>query len=71
MATWKVKFYNPTKGFGFIAADDNSGELFVHSTKIIGEIHDGDAVKYEVGEWRKGPEAINVERISEDAAMAA
>ena len=63
MTTGKVKFYNPTKGFGFIAADDNSGELFVHSTKIIGEIHDGDSVSYEVGEGRKGPEAKEVKKI--------
>lgn len=72
MVTGKVKFFNPTKNFGFIAADDGSGELFVHGTKVIGEIHDGDSVSYQVGEGRKGPEAIDVQRIdADDAAMAA
>ena len=70
MVTGKVKFFNPTKNFGFIAADDGSGELFVHGTKVIGEIHDGDSVKYEVGEGRKGPEAIDVQKIKEEAPQA-
>jgi len=68
MVTGKVKFFNPTKNFGFIAADDGSGELFVHGSKVIGEIHDGDSVTYEVGEGRKGPEAINVQKVAEEAA---
>jgi len=71
MVTGKVKFFNPTKNFGFIAADDGSGELFVHGTKVIGEINDGDSVSYQVGEGRKGPEAIDVQRIDADDAMAA
>jgi CspA family cold shock protein len=75
MVTGKVKFFNPTKGFGFILADDGSGEFFVHSTKVIGEIHDNEAVSFEIGEGRKGPEAINVQAIGgeeqADMAMAA
>ena len=63
MLRGKVKWFNDSKGFGFITPDDGSSDLFVHSTKVIGEIHDGDVVAFEVGEGRKGAEAIDVRRI--------
>ena len=63
MATGKVKFFNPTKNFGFITPDDGSKDLFVHGTKVIGEIHDNDEVEFTVGEGRKGPEAQDVKAI--------
>jgi CspA family cold shock protein len=59
-----VKWFNEKKGFGFITPDDGSEDLFVHHSNIEGEgfrsLQDGQAVEYEVGEGRKGPQATNV-----------
>jgi len=61
MATGKVKWFNTEKGFGFIAPDDGSKDIFVHATAIDqGLLHDDDQVQYEVGEGKKGPCAENV-----------
>jgi CspA family cold shock protein len=60
----KVKWFNEKKGFGFITPDDGSEDLFVHHSNIEGEgfrsLQDDQAVEYEVGEGRKGPQATNV-----------
>lgn len=60
MATGKVKFFNATKGFGFITPD--SGEdLFFHKSEIQGaEPRDGDSVEFEIGQGKKGPCAVSV-----------
>ena len=63
MKTGKVKFFNVSKGFGFIIADDNNQEIFVHQTGLIHEIRENDLVSYELKEGKKGLNAINVERI--------
>jgi CspA family cold shock protein len=59
-----VKWFNEKKGFGFITPDDGSEDLFVHHSNIDGEgfrsLQDGQAVEYEVGEGRKGPQATTV-----------
>lgn len=55
-----VKFFNETKGFGFIAPNSGGSEIFVHSTGLIDTIRENDIVKYEVEEGRKGPNAVNV-----------
>lgn len=55
-----VKFFNETKGFGFIAPSSGGSEIFVHSTGLIDTIRENDIVKYEVEEGRKGPNAVNV-----------
>ncbi|MEX0644005.1 MAG: cold-shock protein [Parvularculaceae bacterium] len=52
MATGKVKWYNPQKGFGFIAPDDGGKDVFVHATALeaagIRGLNDGQAVSYEL-----------------------
>ena len=59
MPTGTVKWFNHTKGYGFIEQEGGS-DLFVHTSQVTGEIRDGDSVEFEVGEGPKGPNAINV-----------
>ncbi|MFQ5354223.1 MAG: cold-shock protein [Thermodesulfobacteriota bacterium] len=66
MAQGKVKWFNETKGFGFIQQE--SGEdVFVHYSEIQGEgfktLNEGDDVEFEVTEGPKGPQASNVSRL--------
>lgn len=55
-----VKFFNDSKGFGFITEDDGSKEHFVHVSGLIDEINEGDEVEFELQEGRKGLNAVNV-----------
>lgn len=55
-----VKFFNHTKGFGFIKDEETSEEYFVHSTGLVDRIRDNDVVTFEVEQGRKGPNAVNV-----------
>ncbi len=66
MATGKVKWFNGGKGYGFITADDGK-DYFVHYSAIqeIGfrSLAEGDEVEFEVGEGKKGPQAVAVRKI--------
>jgi len=55
-----VKFFNGTKGFGFIIEDETKEEFFVHVSGLIDEINEGDAVEFELKEGKKGMNAVNV-----------
>lgn len=58
--TGKVKFYNKTKGFGFIVDDNDGSEVFVHATGLVDDINSEDQVVFEVKDGKKGLNAINV-----------
>jgi cold shock protein len=64
MATGTVKWFNDSKGYGFITPEDGTKDLFVHHTNILGDgfrsLTEGAAVSYEERAGQKGPEAINV-----------
>lgn len=55
-----VKFFNDSKGFGFIKPSDSSEDIFVHSSGLIDEIRENDQVTYDVERGRKGMNAVNV-----------
>jgi cold shock protein len=57
-----VKFFNETKGFGFIKPENGGQEIFVHSSGLIDNIRENDVVTYEVEQGRKGQNAVKVTR---------
>ncbi len=63
MKEGKVKFFNESKGFGFIKDNESNNEYFVHVTGLIDEIKEDDAVTFELKEGRKGLNAINVKLV--------
>jgi len=60
MSNGTVKFFNISKGFGFITPDDGGKDVFVHANGLIDEINEGDKVSYDVEEGPKGLNAKNV-----------
>lgn len=60
MSNGTVKFFNETKGFGFITPEDGSKDVFVHANGLRDEIREGDRVSYEVKEGPKGLSAEDV-----------
>ncbi len=57
-----VKFFNNSKGFGFITPADGGKDLFVHVSGLKDEIRDGDKVSFDVENSPKGLNAVNVKR---------
>lgn len=60
MYTGVVKFFNETKGFGFIKEDGSNKEIFVHVSGLVNKIRENDKVTFEIQEGKKGPNAVNV-----------
>ncbi len=60
MSTGTVKFFNETKGFGFIKVDGSDEEIFVHVSGLQDEIRQDDQVTFDVERGKKGMNAVNV-----------
>ena len=58
-----VKFFNTTKGFGFITPNGGGQDVFVHTSGLIDQIRENDTVEFEVENGRKGVNAVNVKVI--------
>jgi len=55
-----VKFFNETKGFGFIKPDNSTTDIFVHSSGLVDQIRENDHVEYDEEKGKKGMNAVNV-----------
>ncbi len=55
-----VKFFNESKGFGFITEEGSNKDHFVHISGLIDEIREGDSVEFELKDGKKGLNAVNV-----------
>ena len=64
MNTGTVKFFNDSKGFGFIVEDDSNTEYFVHVSGLIDDVQEGDKVEFDLKEGRKGMNACEVKVIN-------
>ena len=64
MPTGTVKFFNTTRGFGFISPDDGSKDVFVHISAVqrsgMDQLNEGQKVSFEIQQEQRGPKAVNL-----------
>ena len=67
MANGTVKWFNESKGFGFITQDDGGPDVFAHYSEIQGDgfknLGEGDKVSFDIVEGEKGPKATNIVKV--------
>lgn len=61
MPTGTIKFFNESKGFGFIKDSETQQDIFVHVSGLNHEVREGDVVTYDTKEGKKGLNAVNVQ----------
>jgi len=67
MASGKVKWFDPAKGYGFIGQNGQEEDVFVHHNAVSGEdLQDGEQVEFDVEEGPKGLKATNVQRADQE-----
>ena len=63
MARGTVKFFNESKGFGFITEEGTNKDYFVHVSGLVDDIREGDTVEFELQEGKKGLNAVDVKTV--------
>ena len=63
MKEGKVKFFNESKGYGFIKDNETGEEHFVHVSGLIDRVTEGDEVTFELQQGKKGLNAVNVKKV--------
>lgn len=63
MAKGTVKFFNESKGFGFITEENSGKDYFVHVSGLVDDIREGDTVEFELQEGKKGLNAVGVKTV--------
>jgi len=63
MPTGKIKFFNESKGYGFITDDETQKDVFVHVSGLNHDVREGDSVSFEIREGKRGLNAVNVETV--------
>ncbi len=63
MKSGKVKFFNESKGYGFIKDNESEKEYFVHASGLVDEIREDDDVTFDLQEGKKGLNAVNVKLV--------
>jgi CspA family cold shock protein len=60
MKNGTVKFFNESKGYGFITDDDDNKEYFVHVSGLIDKVKENDSITFDIKEGKKGLNAVEV-----------
>ncbi|SMD38983.1 cold shock protein (beta-ribbon, CspA family) [Reichenbachiella faecimaris] len=62
MKQGKIKFFNESKGYGFVVDDEDSKEYFLHISGLVDQVKEGDAVTFDLKEGKKGLNAVDVKQ---------